>query len=155
MDDQELLRQYVDRQSEKAFADLVARHIDLVYSTALRVVQDPGLAKDVTQSVFIQLAQKAPAIRSGHALPGWLYRVAHGQAANAVRAERTRRERETEAETMKSPEEDTNALWKSILPHLDDAMRLLKTSEQNAIVLRFFEGRSWREVGAALSLNED
>jgi RNA polymerase sigma factor (sigma-70 family) len=155
MDDQELLRQFVDRQSEKAFADLVARHINMVYSTALRIVQDPGLAKDVTQSVFIQLARKAPAIRSGHSLPGWLYRVACGQAANAVRDERTRRERETEAMTMKLPEADDRAAWQSILPHLDDAMGILKTTEQNAIVLRFFEGRSWREVGAALSLTED
>ncbi|HEY3762820.1 MAG TPA: sigma-70 family RNA polymerase sigma factor [Verrucomicrobiae bacterium] len=155
MDDQELLSQYVDQQSEKAFADLVTRHIDLVYSTALRIVRDPGLAKDVTQSVFIQLAQKAPSIRSGHALPGWLYRVASSQAVNAVRNERTRREREMEAMTMKSPEPDTNAAWKAILPHLDDAMRTLKATEQNAIVLRFFEGRSWREVGDALSLNED
>jgi RNA polymerase sigma factor (sigma-70 family) len=155
MDDQELLRQYVERQSEKAFADLVTRHIDMVYSAALRIVQDPGLAKDVTQSVFIRLAQKAPVIRSGHALPGWLYRVACGQAANAVRDERTRQEREKEAMTMKSTEEDTNAAWRSILPHLDDAMSKLKATEQNALVLRFFEGRSWREVGAALSLNED
>ena len=155
MDDQELLCQYVDRQSEKAFADLVTRHIDLVYSTALRIVRDPGLAKDVTQSVFIRLAQKASTIRSGHALPGWLYRVAYGLAANAVRDERTRHEREREAMTMKSPEEDAGKAWKSILPHLDDAMSKLKATEQNAIVLRFFEGRSWREVGDALSLNED
>jgi RNA polymerase sigma factor (sigma-70 family) len=152
-DDQELLRQYVDRQSEKAFADLVARHIDMVYSTALRIVQDSGLAKDVTQSVFIRLARKAATIRSGHALPVWLYRVAYSQAANAVRDERIRHEREKEAMTMN--EEDAGAAWKSILPHLDDAMSKLKTAEQNAIVLRFFEGRSWREVGAALSLNED
>lgn len=155
MNDQELLREFAERQSERAFADLVTRHIDLVYSTALRIVHDPGLAKDVTQSVFIRLAQKAPTIRSGNALPGWLYRAACGHAANAVRDERTRHERETEAMTMKSIEDDTSAAWKSILPHLDDAMGLLKATEQNAIVLRFFEGRSWREVGAALSLNED
>ena len=95
MDDHDLLQEYVTGQSEKAFADLVARHIDMVYSTALRVVRDPGLATDVTQSVFIRLAQKAPVIRSGHALPGWLYRVACGQAANAVRDERARHQRRT------------------------------------------------------------
>jgi RNA polymerase sigma factor (sigma-70 family) len=155
MDDQELLREYVERQSEKAFADLVARYINLVYSTALRVVQDTALAKDVAQSVFIQLACKARTIRSGHALPGWLYRVTRCQAANAVRDERIRQERETEAMTMKSPEHDASATWKSILPHLDDAMGTLKATEQNAIVLRFFEGCSWREVGTALSVNED
>lgn len=155
MDDQELLLEYVARHSEKAFADLVARHMNLVYSTALRVVQDPALAKDVAQSVFIQLARKAPTIRSGHALPGWLYRAARCQAINAARNDRTRREREMEAMTMKSPDTDTAADWDSILPHLDDAMNTLKREEQNAIVLRFFEGGSWREIGGALSLNED
>src|SRR6516162_7163258 len=107
MDDHQLLREYVERQSEMAFAELVARHINLVYSTALRVVQNTASARDVAQSVFIQLARNAPTIRSDHALPGWLYRVARCQAANAVRNDRIRREREMEAMTMKSPE--TNA----------------------------------------------
>lgn len=155
MDDHELLREYVERHSEKAFADLVARHINLVYSTASRVVQDTALAKDVAQSVFILLARKAPTIRSGHALPGWLYRVTRCQAVNAARNDRIRRAREMEALTMKSSETDAAAAWDSLLPHLDDAMNTLKKEDQNAIVLRFFEGGSWREIGGALSLNED
>jgi RNA polymerase sigma factor (sigma-70 family) len=155
MDDHQLLREYVERQSEMAFAELVARHINLVYSTALRVVQNTASARDVAQSVFIQLARKAPTIRSGHALPGWLYRVARCQAANAVRNDRIRREREMEAMTMKSPETNAAEAWHSILTHLDDAMHTLKREDQNAIVLRFFEGRNWREIGGAMSLNED
>ena len=90
MDDAKLLQEYVVGRSETAFAELVARHVNLVYSTALRMVQNAALAKDVAQLVFIQLARKAPLIRSGQALPGWLYRVTRCQAANVVRDDCTR-----------------------------------------------------------------
>ena len=155
MDDNELLQEYVERQSEKAFSELVTRHIDLVYSTARRMVQETALAKDVAQSVFIQLARKAPTIRSGNALPGWLYRVTRCQAANAVRNDRARRERETEAMNMNPTDCESSATWEAILPHLDEAMNTLNRADQNAVVLRYFQGRSWREIGSALALNEN
>ncbi|HEX4343736.1 MAG TPA: sigma-70 family RNA polymerase sigma factor [Verrucomicrobiae bacterium] len=153
MNDHELLREYVERYSEEAFSELVARHINLVFSTALRIVRDSALAKDVAQSVFIQLARKASTIRSGNSLPGWLYRVTRCLAINAVRKDRTRREHETNA--MNQSDQESSATWESILPHLDDAMNTLSAADQNAVVLRFFEGQSWREVGTALTLNED
>ena len=155
MDDAELLREFVESRSEKAFAGLVERHINLVYSTALRMVQDAALAKDVVQMVFIQLARKAPLIRSGHALPGWLYRVTRCQAANILRDDRTRRQRETEAMNMNMTDPESLGAWESIAPHLEEAMNTLSPADQNAVVLRFFQGRSWREVGGALALNED
>ena len=155
MDDAELLREFVESRSEKAFAGLVAKYINLVYSTALRMVQDAALAKDVAQMVFIQLARKAPLIRSGNALPGWLYRVTRCQAANILRDDRTRRQRETEAMNMILTNAESSVAWESIAPHLEEAMNTLSSADQNAVVLRFFQGRSWREVGGALALNED
>ena len=155
MDDVELLRDYVERQAEKAFAELVARHINLVYSTALRVVQEATLAEDVTQTVFIQLARKAATIRSGNALPGWLYRVTRYQAVNALRKDRTRRRRETEAMNMSQIDAESSATWESLAPHIEDAMNTLSPADQNAVVLRFFQGRSWQEVGSALAVNEN
>lgn len=155
MDDAKLLQEYVECHSETAFAELVARHINLVYSTALRMVQDTALAKDVAQLVFIQLARKAPLIRSGQALPGWLYRVTRCQAANAVRDDHTRRQRETEAMNMTQTDAESSMAWESIAPHLEEAMNTLSSVDQNAVVLRFFQGRSWREVAGALALRED
>jgi RNA polymerase sigma factor (sigma-70 family) len=155
MNDAELLRDYVERQSEKAFAQLVERHINVVYSTALRIVRQTALAEDISQAVFIQLARKAQTIRSGNALLGWLYRVTHHQAANAVRAECTRRHYETEAMNIALSNQELSAAWESIAPYLDEAMEALSDDEQNAVLQRFFQGRSWREVGAALTLSED
>lgn len=57
--DAQLLRDYAERGVEAAFAEIVARHTDLVYSAALRQVYSPDLARDVTQSVFTDLALKA------------------------------------------------------------------------------------------------
>ncbi len=157
MDERELLREFVEKHSEQAFAKLVARHINLVYSTALRIVGSPQTAQDVAQSVFIQLARKAGSIREGNALPGWLYRATCSIAANAVRAEKRRRERETEAMNRMEIDADTSdtQTWARIAPLLDEAMGRLNRMEQNAVVLRFFEGRSLSEVGQTLALSED
>ena len=153
MNDAELLREFVKSHSDAAFAGLVKNHVNLVYSTALRMVRDAALAEDVTQSVFIQLARKAPTLREGNALPGWLYRVTHCQAANAVRSEQTRRRLETEA-TMQTQPED-NASWKHIESDLDEAMTALNAEEQNLVVMRFFQNQNWHDISAAVALSED
>lgn len=156
MNDRELLRHYVEERSETAFTELVARHLNLVYATALRLVNDPTSAQDVTQSVFIQLARKARFIREGNALPGWLYRATSGIAKNHIRSERRRRDREGEAMTRIELEPHSSLpLWESIAPLVEDAMRQLNQREQNAMVLRFFEDKPLMEVGRALDISED
>src|SRR5437764_1288035 len=100
MDDWELLQTYAKNRSETAFAELVQRHLNWVYSAARRQVGDPHLAKDVTQAVFILLARKGDSIPSSTILAGWLFRTTRFVAARAIRTEERRKVREGVASAM-------------------------------------------------------
>lgn len=155
-DDTTLLRAYLDEQSEAAFATLVQRHIGLVYSVALRRVGgDAHLAEDVTQKVFCDLARKAASLTGRATLGGWLYYSAHLASAAAVRSERRRKTRELEAHTMQTTHASPDADASRLRPVIDDAIVALKDDEREAIALRFFEQRSFAEIGVALRVTEE
>jgi RNA polymerase sigma factor (sigma-70 family) len=155
-DDGQLLRQYTRDRSEAAFGELVARHIDLVYSVALRVAgRDSHLAQDVTQTVFLDLARKAPGLPRDAILAGWLYRHAWFTAAKSVRTERRRKTREQTAMEMRALDDNAGSPWELIAPHLDEGLNQLSASDRNAIVLRFFKRQDFRVIGAALGVSED
>ena len=154
--DSELLHRFARTNSEDAFAELVKRHVNLVYSAALRQVNgDEHSAKDVAQTVFTDLARKAGSLARRENLAGWLYTSAHFAAAKIARTEIRRRDREEKF--MREPVNETasNADWEKIRPALDDAMHELKESDRAAILLRYFENRQFAEVGAKLGLNEN
>src|SRR2546425_144532 len=120
-EDAQLLRRYAEAGSESAFSELVSRHIDLVYSAALRQVGgDAHLAQDVAQTVFADLARKARTVSGHEVLTGWLYQAARYAASKAVRTERRRATREKEAVAMQEPSSD--ASWEQLQPVLDEAM---------------------------------
>src|SRR5258705_7772092 len=100
LEDIELLRDYVANESEPAFRMLVERHVDMVYATALRQVQDAHLAQEVTQAVFISLAKKARSLSSKTILAGWLFRAAQFAGAKARRTEARRKNWEQQAAQM-------------------------------------------------------
>ena len=156
LSDTELLEQFARNKSEAAFAELVERHIGLVYSTAFRKTGNPQQSEDITQAVFIILARKANSLGPKTVLPGWLHHTARFTAANLRRAELCRIRREQEA-FMQSTMDETapDALWRGLSPLLDDAVASLGASERDAIVLRFFQNRSLAEVGATLGASED
>jgi RNA polymerase sigma factor (sigma-70 family) len=155
-DSQKLLAEYVANGSEAAFRELVARYINLVYSTALRLVGgDAHLAEDVTQTVFISLARKARSLSNEVMLGGWLHQHTYYVATKAVRSERRRQSREREAVEMNTLQDDSGASLRQVAPMLDEAITQLGSEDRTAILLRFFEQRDFRAVGEALGSSED
>jgi RNA polymerase sigma factor (sigma-70 family) len=155
LDDIELLREYALRNSEAAFATLVSRYINLVYSAALRQVDNHHQAEEITQAVFVILGRKARSIGSGTILAGWLFRTARLTAANYLRTEIRRAHREQEAYMRSISNENADDIWQQIAPALDDAIAGLGEKDRNAIVLKFLDGKGYKEVAAALGGTEE
>lgn len=154
--DQQLLRDYTERRSESAFAELVHRHVDLVYSAAFRMVRDSHLAEDVTQGAFVALAQNARQLTDRQVLSGWLHRTARNLAANIVRSDVRRRAREQEAAAMNELlSTESDASWEKIAPHLDAALDQLVDSDRDALLLRYFERKSAREIAQTFGISDD
>lgn len=156
-DDATLLRRYFEERSEASFAELVRRHLNLVYAAALRQTGDSHLAEEVAQRVFTRLAQKAGQLLDHPALAGWLYRSTRYAAADARRARQRWRGRFVEAQAMSDfPAEDPcHAEWEQLRPMLDDAMCELREGDRDAVLWRYFEGRSYAEIGARLHIQEN
>ena len=153
--DSSLLREFADHRSQAAFTDLVARHSDWVYSAAVRMVRDPHTAEDVTQAVFLVLADKAGKL-GAVPLHRWLFKVTRYAAANAIRA-RARRDKHERLAAMASSETyqpDPDQMWREISPVLDDSMSRLRSRDRDALLLRFYQQKSMAEVGAALGVSE-
>src|SRR5215472_10314552 len=155
LDDNALLREYVTRDSGPAFAALVKRHIDNVYSVALRHTHNQHQAEEITQAVFVILATKASGFRKGVILEGWLYQTARLTALTHIRSEIRRARREQEALMQTDSNDNDPDAWSQIAPLLDTALSRLNETDRTAVVMRFFYGKSLREVGAALGANED
>jgi RNA polymerase sigma factor (sigma-70 family) len=155
-DSQKLLDEYIRTGSGAAFEALVKRHVDMVYSTALRLAGgDNHQAEDVAQTVFADLARVArklsPEVHPG----GWLHRHTCFVVANTLRADRRRRSRERQAVEMSVLAESSNSNFSQIKHLLDEAINTLTEPDRTAIVLRFFEQRDFRMVGEALGSTED
>lgn len=157
--DAQLLRDYAEHRNEAAFRELVHRHADVVYASALRQVSSPDLAHDIAQSVFTDLACKAqPLARTltGDAsLLGWLYRSTRFLALNQLRDDRRRQARERQAMENFDPASETAPEWERVQPVLDEAMADLNDEDREALLLRFFKNRDFRAIGAALGVSDD
>ncbi|HEX4264822.1 MAG TPA: sigma-70 family RNA polymerase sigma factor [Verrucomicrobiae bacterium] len=151
--DTQLLRDYAGAKSQDAFTELVHRHLNLVYSAALRLVHSPQLAEEISQSVFADLARAADKLKPDTILTAWLYQVARRTAIDVVRRESRRQARERLAVEM--ADMNTAATWAHIEPLLDDAMEALDETDRAAILLRYFENKSLREVGQSLGTSDD
>jgi uncharacterized protein (TIGR03435 family) len=153
--DMDLMQEYADRNSEPAFAGLVHRHINLVYSVALRFTGNSPDAQDVTQAVFIILAQKVASLRQRTTLTGWLYETTRFTARQLLRTRARQQAREQEA-YMQSTLNDSNSenVWRQLAPLLEEAMARLNEKERTLVALRFFENKSAAETAALLGIQE-
>ena len=152
--DLQLLARYTRDHAEDAFAELARRHVDLVHSAALRQVRSPQLAEEVAQSVFTDLARNAHRLAPDTIVTAWLYQVTRRTAIDVVRKESRRQLREQIATEMNAMNA-TTADWTHIEPLLDEAMSALDETDRAAVLLRYFENKSLREVGATLGTSDD
>jgi len=152
--DLQLLNQYIRHHAEDSFTELVGRHFDLVYFAAFRQVRAPHLAEEVAQAVFTDLARSAQGLRSKTVITAWLYQVTRRKAIDVVRRESRRQVREQIAFEMNAMSAPDTQWTKIIEPLLDEAMQMLDETDRSAILLRFCENKSLREVGQTLGTSE-
>jgi RNA polymerase sigma factor (sigma-70 family) len=154
--DAELLALYLDGRSQAVFTELVRRHLSLVYHAALRRVGgDRHLAEDVAQGVFADLARKASSLEGRTNLAGWLYTSTRYAAAQTVRTERRRKNREMETHAMNEINAPQACGWDRLGPVIDVAMDELNEDEREIVLLRFFEDRPLAEIGSRFSVSAD
>jgi len=155
--DLDLLRQFARENSQDAFTEIVRRHVNLVYSAALRQIRSPQLAEEIAQSVFADLARSGTGIlpvNETNSLAPWLYSVTRRTAIDAIRKESRRQLREQISVEMNDMNATANE-WTQIEPMLDDAMAALDETDRSAILLRYFENKNLREVGESLKISDD
>src|ERR1043166_1228315 len=157
--DTQLLRDYAEHAHEAAFGEIVSRHADVVYASALRQAGSPDLARDIAQSVFTDFARKARllagTLNGDASLLGWLYRSTRFAALNQLRDDRRRHARERLAmqqlDTAAEPAPD----WERVQTILDEAMAELSDEDREALLLRFFKKRDFRAIGASIGVSDD
>ena len=157
-DDSALLHRYAAEGSQEAFAELVARHLGLVYHAALRQCRgDRHRAEEVAQLIFTDLARKADALSRRPLLVAWLHTSVRYAAAHLRRTELRRQAREQEVFAMDGSEfaPEATADWERLRPLVDEALQSLGERDRAAVLLRFFENRSYAELAASLSVSED
>ncbi len=157
-DDPTLLRRFAAQRCQTSFTELVHRHLGLVYHSALRVTDgDTQLAEDAAQATFLLAAEKAATLCEHPELAGWLYTTACHKARELRRSEERRHRREQTATTMNElhGEPTNDEAWSRVRPVIDDALLELTPEDRTAVVLRFFEGRAFAEIGAALRVGEN
>ncbi len=156
MDDWQLLNDYAERNSEEAFRALVDRYAGLAYHAALNRCGNPSLSEEIAQAVFIALARKAKTISRDATLSGWIFEATRFAAMNLARAEARRKFYEQEAAVSESLRPDQgDSLWELIAPHLYEALDKLSQPDRDALLIRFFQNKSHREIAGLLGISED
>jgi RNA polymerase sigma factor (sigma-70 family) len=153
--DNSLIAEFNARRSEEAFAALVRQHVNLVFATALRQVGDAGAAEEITQNVFVALAQAAGKLGSHPTIAGWLHQTALNKSREWLRSEFRRRKREQVAVNLATARAEGDSVWSPLVPLLDEVLLKLREPDRQAVILHFMEGQTFQEVGSTLGVGED
>src|SRR4051794_12558963 len=96
-----LLRQYARQGDQEAFEAIVRRYVDIVFAAAMRQVREAQQAEDVTQAVFVLLAQKASKLGENTLIGGWLVNATRLFSKSSIRARQRREKHEQRAAAMR------------------------------------------------------
>lgn len=156
------LREYVRTRSQEAFAAIVERYVNLVYAAAVRHVSDRALAEDVTQQVFTLLAQRAGKVSPERPLSAWLLSATRYISINERKLRDNRIQREQTVAAMRERELSRQCAHSSeapdyaaLGPMVDEGLSQLRKGDRDALMLRFFECRSMRDVGVSMGISEE
>jgi RNA polymerase sigma factor (sigma-70 family) len=153
--DEALLRAFAGSGSEKAFGVLVEKYLGMVLGIATRRTSDRALAEEIAQDVFVILARKAKGLKPGATLAGWIHRVTVIECADARRREISHQTKMNTVSRHLASELEGRDVWRDALPLLDEGIDALSRAEREVVLLRFFERKSFREIGAALGKSDD
>ncbi len=155
--DEHLLRAFTvaGAGSQSAFEALVRRYLGFVLGIAMRRTGDRALAEEIAQNVFLVLARKAKRLRPADSLAGWLHRATVFECAGARRRESSQKAKMNALSEHLLSEAAGRDVWREALPVLDEGIDSLARGDREIIVLRFFERKSFREIGAALGKSDD
>jgi RNA polymerase sigma factor (sigma-70 family) len=153
--DNQLIAEYDARRGEETFTALVRQHINLVFATALRQVGDHGAAEEITQNVFVALAQASGKLKSHPTIAGWLYRTTLNKSREWLRSELRRHRREQVAVAQELAAAEGDSPWAPLVPMLDEALLKLREPDRLAVIMHFMEGHTFEEIGSTLGVGED
>jgi RNA polymerase sigma-70 factor (ECF subfamily) len=148
----------IGRWREDALAEAYRRHAGAVYGLARRVLNDPTIAEEIVQEVFLRLwntPEKFDPERGS--LRSFLLAQAHGRAVDMVRADTSRRQREERdaRQTAEGGYDIEHEVWDmAVADQVRQAMSILPEEERQAILLAYFGGHTYREVAVKLGAPE-
>lgn len=144
-------------KEEIVFDEAFMQHHRTVFRVARSVVQDAGLAEDVTQEVFLRLYHNIETITAEEMLRPWLIRVALNVAKNTLRTKFRANTREEnyvkEVEAKNVPSVETDYEQREQIKEINRALNKIKEPLRSCLVLKK-QGLSYKEIAASLSLNE-
>ena len=146
-----LLDRFRRARDADAFAEIVTRYQDFVYSTCLRTLDNPADAQDVAQECFLRLLRKADTVQAS--LGGWLHRCATDLSIDELRSRAARKNRE-EASVQMNGHSNPDPTWHELAPHLDQAINELPDELRHVVVEHFLQRRTQADVAKELGVSK-